>query len=213
MTTQTLTGVTISLEGVCQHDSCSDFAFPLYTQLRDGYERCSVLTVPISVNTWREEHRTARKRADRATRLGYHFAEIRREEYDEHIYFINTSLDSRQGRPMSAGYMERQHFLPLPTYPCERHCIRTYGVISARGQLVAYLWLYRSGHMALVSQILGHGDHLQNDVMYLLFQGVVESQSLNGGFFVYNLHSSGTDGLRYFKSKLGFDAMEVSWEL
>jgi hypothetical protein len=103
--------------------------------------------------------------------------------------------------------------MPLPEYACERHAIRTYGVLSDRGQLVAYLWLYRAGELALVSTILGHGEHEPNDVMYLLFQGAVEKQAHLGGYFVYNRHDSGTDGLRYFKNKLGFKAKEVEWAL
>jgi hypothetical protein len=208
-----MTATRISLALGCDHASCSEFGFPLLHQLSNGYETCSVLSMPASVKDWRAEHRTARKRADRATRLGYRFSAIRREQYDDDIYEINTSLDQRQGRPMSAGYRERTHFMPLPEYPCARHAIRTYGVLDVRGTLVAYLWLYRAGELALVSSILGHGEHLANDVMYLLFQGVVGAEHELGGWFVYNREDSGTDGLRYFKHKLGFAGMEVEWAL
>lgn len=213
MATETLTGVHISLDAACDFAECARFAFPLHKQLKVGYEVCSVLPVPGTLAEWREGHRTARKRADRAVRLGYQFREIAREEYDDDIFQINTSLDERQGRPMSAGYRERNHYLSLPEYACERHAIRTYGVIDDRGILVAYMWLYRSGELALVSSILGHGEHLANDVMYLLVQGAIEAEVGERGYFVYNRADSGTDGLRYFKSKLGFVPMEVAWEL
>lgn len=199
--------------GGCSETDCRAFAEPLHRQLRSGYETCSVLPVPESLDEWRFQHRTARKRANRAARLGYQFREIKREQYDEDIFQINTSLEERQGRAMTPGYRERQNYLPLPDYPCPLHAIRTYGVVDARGILVAYLWLYRSGELALVSSILGHGDHLANDVMYLLFQGVVDAQAGLGGCFVYNRHDSGTEGLRYFKSKLGFEPTEVEWTL
>jgi hypothetical protein len=211
MTTQTRLGVVVSLQAGCDYDVCADFAFPLYNQLKRGYETCAVLPMPESVEAWRREHRTARRRANRATNLGYLFHEIRREQYGHDIFLINTSLEERQGRPMSRGYREEQTFLPLPDYPCPLHAIRTYGVVSDRGTLVAYLWLYRSGELALVSSILGHGEHLANDVMYLLFQGVVGAEIPHGGYFVYNRADSGTDGLRYFKDKLGFLPMEVAW--
>lgn len=213
MTTETLTRTIISLDGACDRAECAHFAFPLHRQLVRGYEVCSVLPNPGTKLAWRAGHRTARKRADRAERLGYRSDRIRREEHEDAIFAINTSLDERQGRPMSGGYRERPNFLPLPDYPCDRHAIRTYGVLDVRGVLVAYLWLYRSGELALVSSILGHGEHLANDVMYLLFQGVVVAQSGLGGYFVYNRADSGTDGLRYFKAKLGFEAMEVEWAL
>ena len=212
MTTETLTRVSIALEAVCNTEECPRFAWRLHNQLKAGYEVCSVLPAQ-SLSDWRAQHRTARKRADRAERLGYRFAEIKREEYDNDIFEINTSLDMRQGRPMSAAYRERVHYLPLPESACEHHAIKTYGVINDRGTLVAYLWLYRSGELALVSSILGHGEYLADDIMYLLFQGVLEAQGSLGGYFVYNRADSGTEGLRYFKSKLGFVPMEVMWEL
>ena len=112
---------------------------------------------------------------------------------------------------MARSYGERVNYLPLPEYPCPLHGIETYGVSDSHGKLVAYLWLYRSGELALVSSILGHGDHLANDVMYLLFQGAVIDQCLLGGWFVYNRADSGTDGLRFFKERLGFREMVVAW--
>lgn len=211
---QTLTRtLPLYLQGECSDESCRAFAAPLCLQMSHGYEECSVQEIPDSLIVWRSGHRTARKRADRSARLGYRFSEIDRSQYDEDIYQINTSKDRRQGKPMSSSYLERSHFMPLPDYPCERHAIRTFGVLSDRGELVAYLVVYRSGDLALVSQILGHGEHEPNDVMYLLFQGVVEALSGSEGYFVYNRHDSGTEGLRYFKSKLGFERREVSWEL
>jgi hypothetical protein len=169
------------------------------------------MPVPHSVDVWRAENRTARKRANHAKNLGYEFREIQREEYNDDITAIDISKAERQGRPMSSAYREPKNYLPLLDYPCPRHAVRTYGVVSDRGTLVAYLWLYRAGELALVSSILGHGEHLSNDVMYLLFQGVVGAESDQGGYFVYNRHDSGTDGLRYFKDKLGFEPMEVVW--
>jgi hypothetical protein len=206
------TAIDIALEVECPFDPrCGDFASPLLLQLRFGYEECSVLPIPTSVEEWASEHRTARKRASRASNRGYIVRDFRREEHEDEIYAINTSLAMRQGRPMSYGYIRRPSFSPLPDYPCPRHGIRTLGVFDARGTLVAYLFLYRAGDLALVSSILGHGDNLADDVMYLLFRGIVEREAGNRGFFVYNRHDSGTEGLRYFKSKLGFEPQGVEW--
>ena len=127
------------------------------------------------------------------------------------IQAINLSAPVRQGKPMSEGYRGPVSETPLPSYPCARHAVRTYGVEDAAGTLVAYLWLYRSGELALVSQILGHADHLENEVMFLLVQGVVEAESEYGGFMVYNRFDSGTDGLRFFKARCGFLPTQVVW--
>lgn len=195
------------------HDDpqCVALGVPLFEQLSaGGYKICSVQAVPPSLEEWRAGHRTARKRADRCERAGYSFRQYRREDHGEDIFDINTSKRERQGRPMSAGYQERPSGTPLPDYACPLHCIIDYGVFL-EDRLVAYLVLIRSGQLRLVSQILGHGDHEKAEVMYLLFQGVVRQEVAFGGQFVYNRHDSGTEGLRFFKERLGFEPVKVDW--
>jgi hypothetical protein len=209
MTTMTVTA--IHLETGCDHTVCAELAWPLLRQLSHGYDVCSVMPL-LPVDVWRDTHRTARKRADRAERRGYTFSSIRRHERVDEIHAINTSAPERQGRPMTASYLERPSDSPLPDYPCPRHRITTYGVKAADGTLVAYLSLYRVGQLALVSQILGHADHLENEVMYLLWEGLVEAESADlDGYLVYNRHDSGTDGLRFFKERVGLAPIEVRW--
>lgn len=208
--------VAIDLIGDCTEAGCLKMAGEMRMKLDvPNYTiGVSLMTVPDSLEEWRAEHRTARKRADRSRRLGYEFAEIDRSQYADDIYEINTSLSHRQGRPMGDGYRTRNVPGRLPDYPCARHNIRTYGVTYEFGldsPLVAYLTLYREHELALVSMILGHGDHLRNDIMYLLFAGVVEDQAGLGGWFYYNRHDSGTEGLRYYKERQGFREATVEW--
>jgi hypothetical protein len=195
----------------CEDQQCRDFAGPLYLQLSRGqYDRCSVLPLDRTIEQWRETHRTARKRAAHAERMGYRFELIDRERFSEDIYQINISLDERQGRPMSSSYRQRTDFSKLPDYRCDQHRVNTYGVLTG-GRLVAYLWLYRAGDLALVSSILGHGEHLRGNIMYLLMQGTIERELETGGFLVYNRHDSGTDGLRFYKERMGFTEETVRW--
>jgi hypothetical protein len=65
----------------------------------------------------------------------------------------------------------------------------------------------------MVSSILGHAERLRDDIMYLLVTETLRDQSWFGGTAFYNLHNSGTDGLRYFKERLGFRPAEVEWAL
>lgn len=169
-----------------------------------------MLPLPDTLEEWRAGHRTARKRADRASRLGYKFAPVARHEHADDIHAINTSLPERQGRPMSPGYQEPPSTTPDPMWPCPHHGVHPYGVFHD-DRLVAYLWCYRSGDLALVSSILGHGDHLRNDVMYLLAAGTIDAELEHGGFLIYNRHDSGGDGLRYYKERVGFQPTRVTW--
>ena len=209
-----LTRLGISLEVECCGDGHGE-GRPLLSQLTLGsYDEMSVMPIPLTVAEWREEHRTARRRADRAHGRGYFAGTLQRENHPDDIHAINTSATYRQGRPMSHGYSVYPTDSPLPGYPCARHAIRTTGVFHAASlKLVAYLTMIRAGQLALVSQILGHADHLENEIMYLLFECALEREIAADpeGLVVYNRHDSGTDGLRFFKERLGFQAMPVEW--
>jgi hypothetical protein len=197
----------------CDFAECAELAFPLRRQLSNGYRRgASVLKLPDEIEDWEAEHRTARKRANAAERNGYVFGKIRREDFTDDVYAINTSALERQGRPMSDGYLTRPEFSPLPAYHCARHRIATYGVLAPNGHLVAYTWVYRAGELVMFSSILGHAEHLERHVMYLLVRGALNDQIRHGeGVAFYNLHDSGTDGLRFFKERCGFAPADVEW--
>lgn len=203
----------IDLESGCL-PTCEPLIVRTYEQLNtETYSLGASILAVTAFETWRAGHRTARKRADRASRLGYQFdKDCDWSRHADDIYAINTSLAERQGRPMSASYLEYRDRSAIPEQPCGRHRVHTYGVLQD-DTLHAYLSLYRVGELAHVSMLLGHGDHLRNDVMYLLMAGVIEHQAAQGGWMFYNAWSSGTDGLRYFKTKLGFASTDIEWEL
>lgn len=210
------TTVTVNMERDCLDGGCVELAERTHAQLASGAYTwpCSLLPLPASVGEWEAEHRTARKRAWAAERAGYRFREFCRSEHADDIYAINTSAPERQGRPMSTGYLVRQQFSPLPAYPCERHAIRSYGVFDAADVLRAYTVVHRVGALVMFSQILGHADHLERHVMYLLVRGALAAQAHAGpGFAFYNRADSGTDGLRFFKERCGFTATRIDWRL
>lgn len=210
--TQTATRVSVDLSVGHHGPDCVEFADKLHAQLSGGYRR-GASTMPLDgFDEYLATHRTARRRASRARRLGYTFDEVDREHFLEDVYAVNVSTPARQGRPMSAGYLERPTFSPNPCR-CQLHHVYTYGVLQGDdpSTLVAYLWLYRCGELAMISSILGHADRLADDIMYLLTTETIRAQSEQGGTLFYNLHASGTDGLRYFKSKIGLSPTDVEW--
>lgn len=203
----------ISFEGNCS-ETCGRFASPLFEQLSSGrYDYpASVQRLAEYRGDWELEHRTARKRALRAERLGYRFESIDRVARSAEIFAINTSSPERQGRPMAPAYLERPTFSPLPPILCERHAIYPYGVVDRDDVLAAYAWVYRAGELVMFSSILGHADRLGDHVMYLLVRDALEDQRLAGpGVAFYNRHDSGTDGLRWQKERLGFRPARVRW--
>jgi hypothetical protein len=195
---------------------CVSFSVPLHSQLSTGRYDWPASILPLDgVSVYLATHRTARKRARHARTLGYTFQPIRREQHEDEIHAINVSMPERQGRPMSAGYLKRPSFDPLPDYPCRRHRIDTYGVVAPDGALVAYIVIYVCGELAMVSQILGHADHLKADIMFLLAVGAFRATLGRSGPVTafYNRHDSGGPGLRFHKERLGFAPERVAWSL
>ncbi len=205
------TGTSISLELQCLPD-CHTYAEGMLGQLSGGkYDRGSLLEIPESMDDWRAEHRTARKRVWKAERAAFTADVLFREFHADDIHEINTSALHRQGRPMNPAYLERQEFSPLPVYPCGRHAIRTSGVFDGP-RCVAYLLMRRCGDLALISMILGHDDFLDKGIMYQLFEFALEREIEHGpGVVFYNRHDSGTEGLRFFKERCGFSEQPIEW--
>lgn len=198
----------------CTHDEgCALFAASVNERLAGGrYDWPASILLLNDRAAHLAEHRTARKRSVHSRRLGYTAQLVDLSQHLDELYAINTSLPERQGRPMAAHYQERPRHSPLPTYRCPRHRIDEWGVMSPDGTLVAYVVTYTCGELVMVSSILGHGDHLRNDVMYLIVLEALAHVPVPATVF-YNRHDSGTDGLRYFKERLGFQPTRVEWVL
>jgi len=186
---------------------------PEYGAYQNG---CSILVLPATFDEyWAGPAGYAtRRKVRKALKEGYTFGVIDRDAYLDDIFAINTSMEERQGRAMTESYRKRPDpFGPLPDYGCPRHQIRTYGVLFD-GHLVAYTWLYQVGEMCLFSTILGHGEHLNAGIMYLLIAETLRDVISSAGtrYAMYNMHVSGTEGLRFFKEQMGFAAYWVDWQ-
>lgn len=209
----TATALPVTLEVGCEYAICRRFVEPLFEQMASGkFDAMAAMPLP-DMDEWEEMHRTARKRANRCERRGYTFRVVRREEHSDELHAINISTDRRQGRPMSESYTKHYAYRALPDYPCERHQVRTYGVFSPDGVLVAYLWLYVAGQLRLCSTIIGHAAHLENEIMYLLFRGMLKHEVARDpdGIVMYHRWDNGTDGLRFYKERVGLVETQIEW--
>lgn len=186
---------------------------PEYGTYQNG---CSIIVLPKTFEEYWAPmvgHHTDHE-VRRATKAGYRFEFVDRDRYRDDIYEINTSLEERQGRPMAERYTKPlEPYGPLQ-YTCPRHQLRTYGVLKGE-HLVAYTWVILIGEMCLFSTILGHGEHLRFGIMRLLvtealrdIMGIGETR-----YAMYATHDSGTEGLRFFKERLGFRPYWVNWQL
>ncbi|GAB4140909.1 MAG: hypothetical protein Fur0041_16120 [Bacteroidia bacterium] len=144
----------------------------------------------------------------KAQRAGYTFRSIHPIEMADAIFAVNTSAELRQGREMDASYKTK-----FTNYPINSNN-EYYGVFSGE-ELVAYLWVVKSGELAVLSRLLGHAAHLNNGVMYMLITSYVEKEINENGrtrFIMYDTFFGAGEGLKMFKSRCGFKPWRVKWK-
>lgn len=148
---------------------------------------------------------------NKARKRGYRLVQIDRNDHVEAIHAINTSLPSRQGRPMDGRYRHKQsHYEALGHY-------RYFGVFDKHEQLVAYCNLGRYGNFAAFAQLLGYRNN--DGVMHLMVADIVsllrEERAAGHGpdYLMYDTFFGALPGLQQFKTMLGFVPYRVRYTL
>jgi hypothetical protein len=143
----------------------------------------------------------------RAMRRGFIFSEIDQNSYIDDIHAINTSATERQGRPMDSAYLEKPLF-----YEKKPH-FRYFGILDARGQLVAYCNIATYGNFSATDRLLGYKNN--DGIMYLLIVEIIckliDDNQVQ--YFMYDTFLGAQDGLRNFKRRLGFQPYRVRYFL
>jgi len=223
--------LTLNLEhGDTDHEACHVLPMAQYEEMTapigpyPGFAQfepdIALLVVPDDPETqwWgAQSSRWMRSKVNRARRLGYEFAPFEHDDYIDDIYAINTSLRERQGRPMTANFFERPEPRgPLPAeQPCPRHREGWYGVFRD-GHLYAYIHAYQIGEVTFTPNLLAHGDHLAAGIMsMLLYETTLLHHRISKTSYVYYYYyeGGGTEGLRFFKEKMGYRPYRVRWRL
>lgn len=145
----------------------------------------------------------------RALNKGYTFEWSKTAEHRRDILEINNSFDLRQGRAMDGAYTNPE---VLEGYLSKNE--HMYGVFDADRRLRAYVVPIFCGEVCVVGRILGHGNHLNHGIMYLLISEIVRDliESRCGvKYFMYDTFIGANPGLRYFKERSGFRPYWVKW--
>lgn len=145
----------------------------------------------------------------KALKRGYTFAKIDMNEYVDDIYAIHTSKKYRQGRKMDKGYLIKQESYPV----IKNH--EYFGIIKDN-HLVAYLGIAILNEVVIIFRILGHGDFLNDGIMYLLVNSTIgkifemnENKKIK--YVMYDAFFGNLEGLCLFKKRLGFSPYKVKW--
>jgi len=187
---------------------------PRYRIIRNRQWGVELLQLPGSFDDYLrgKEKRELRAKRNRALSLGYSFAVVDPRSRLEEILDVNRSLGERQGRPMHEAYLNRDTVASFfETRP------RIYAVLDREGVLRAYVHAPVFGEVCSLARLLGHGDHLDNGVMYFavseIVRDMIELKERTGTpmWVEYGTFFGGGEGLRGFKQRLGLRPYRVAW--
>jgi hypothetical protein len=145
--------------------------------------------------------------AKRARARGYVVTEIERNNFIDEIHAVNTSVETRQGRPMTTDYLEKvSHFEAIPNF-------KYFGVLDAQGKLMAYTNLAIYGDFCAFERIIGHRNN--DGIMHLLVVEIVcrllDEARFN--YVMYDTYFGASPGLRQFKTIVGFKPYRAKYRL
>ncbi|MCJ8013527.1 hypothetical protein MUG84_17520 [Paenibacillus sp. KQZ6P-2] len=167
-----------------------------------------------------------------ADKQDYYCKPFVREQFIPDIVEIHFSKEIRSGGPLT-GYYKKSveemggapsapHKLSLPS--CPNHYEMMWGIfkpipgyqqgsVVTNEKLLAYICLERIGNLAYYALIIGHGDYLNDGIMYRLHFAVMEwicnagnpySQGLD--YIMYAGYYHENPGLMFWRKLTGFEA-------
>lgn len=185
--------------------------FPLVRRKRWGI---ALLQLPDTFSEFYDapDRSLLRRKARRADKKGYRYGRFLAKSKLDELLAVNASAPERQGRPMDEPYLDADTFArSLDRTPEFR------GIFDPSGALAAYAEVQTCGDLFLLSRLLGHADHLDDGVMYLLISEVVREMTLrrnetgHPAWGMYDTMIGAPPGLRFFKERLGFRPYNVRW--
>jgi hypothetical protein len=154
----------------------------------------------------------AKRKLKAARQRKYSYARIDAVSAIDQIMEINTSRPERGGKPMLPLYLDRSKFELIVREIGDAHVVR-----CPDGKVVAYALVPNVGDVWTFDYLLGHGDHLNSGVMYLLMAHVIEEKfelaktAGNPKWLMYDTWLGANAGLRQFKAVVGFSPYWVRW--
>jgi hypothetical protein len=154
----------------------------------------------------------AKRKLKSAKQRKYSYAKIDAVSAIDQIMEINVSRPERGGRPMPPLYFNRSNFEMIVREIGNAHVVK-----CPAGKIVAYALVPNIGDLWTLDYVLGHGDHLNSGIMYLLMANVIEEKfelaktASNPKWIMYDTWLGASAGLRQFKAVLGFSPYWVRW--
>jgi hypothetical protein len=152
-------------------------------------------------------HNSAGHHARKARSRGYLVTEIDKNDFVDDLYEINTSLESRQGRPMDVAYRQKQ-----TSFQTEKN-YKYFGVFNPAGKLTAYSDVGFYGNFVAFDRLLGlrNNDGAMHLMVTEIICQMIESRAY--GYLMYDTFFGASPGLRTFKTMLGFEPYRAKYSL
>jgi glycosyltransferase involved in cell wall biosynthesis len=155
-----------------------------------------------------------RRKLNRAAREGYTAELIDPAHHIDEMLAIHESAGTRQGRALDGEYLDRGRVTSVATQPG----LTCLGVFDSHRSLVAYCLVVPFGDAAIASRLLGHEQHLEAGIMYLLFAELTKhliAGTIGSGssrWLLYDTFLGASEGLRRFKNEIGFMPYRIRWK-
>ncbi len=149
--------------------------------------------------------------SNRCKKFGYYTDYFVKNEHLKEMYDINTSASTRQGRSMSKHYLEE---VPKEEPKSE---VSYFGVFTKDNKLVGYIRLINTPKLYVISQLLGHHDYQNDNIMYLILHDLITSliektkEDQNDIYLMYDTYFGGSDGIKLYKRRHAFKPYKVKW--
>lgn len=162
-----------------------------------------------------KERNCLRTNRNKAIRAGFQLKPFDPMERLDQILEINSSSRIRQDRVMRSDYLDPaalHNFFSQKRNQC-------YGVFDPDGVLRAYCYAPVFGELCIFGRLLGHADFIEHGIMFLLLsetiREMIELRQRAGQprWIMYDTFFGASDGLRYFKERMGFAPYRVRWQL
>ncbi len=145
--------------------------------------------------------------ARKAKSKGYRLVEIDRNDYIDDIHAINISVETRQGRPMDAAYLQK-----ITHFDAEKN-FKYFGVLNAEGRLTGYGDLGFYGNFAAFNRVIGVRNN--HGMMHMMITEIVcqaiEARTCN--YIMYDTCFGASPGLLQFKEMLGFQPYRAKYSI
>ncbi len=187
---------------------------PKYKIFKNKTLGVMLMKIPKTVEeymSWISGKNSVKYYSNRCKKLGYYTDYYIKNNYLKDMYEINTSSSVRQGKSM------RKHYLEEVPKENVKDAVSYFGVFTSDKKLVGYIRLVKTPKLYVISQLLGHAEYQNDNIMYLIIHDLVidliekNKDREDDIYLMYDTYFGGSDGIKLYKRRHAFKPYKVKW--